>query len=451
MTLNNFSAFKANDIRGKIPEELNEELAYDIGRAFASLVQGHKIVVGGDIRLSTPAIKTALTKGLIEEGAQVTDIGLCGTEEIYFATAQYGFDGGIMVTASHNPLGHNGLKIVGKNATPLLGDLKLEHIKEVIINKAYAQSSQKGSLQSAEYRDEYIQKLLSFIDTKKIKPLKVLMNAGNGCAGPIIDAIEDFLPIEIIKINNEPDGSFPHGIPNPLLHDRRQQTSDAVIAHQADLGIAWDGDCDRCFFFDEKGEFIEGYYIVGLLAEAFLKKHKNETIIHDPRLTWNSISIIEKNHGQAIQSQTGHVFVKKNMRDHDAIYGGEMSAHHYFRDFAYCDSGMIPWLLVIELMSLNNQKLSHKMQGEKDAFPVSGEINRKVEHAAELISTIEKIYQNDAILIDKIDGLSMEFKQWRFNLRRSNTEELLRLNVESRGDTKLMQEKRDEILKIIDS
>ena len=448
--MKNFTAFKAYDIRGKIPEELNEEVAYEVGRAFVTLLKAKSVVVGGDIRMTTPMIKAALIKGLTEQGANVTDIGLCGTEEIYFATAQYGFDGGIMVTASHNPIGYNGLKLVGKGSTPLLGDYNLEHIREIIEEEAYTPNSHIGSISSANYRDDYIQHLLSYVDISKLNPYKVLMNAGNGSAGPIIEALEKHLPIEMIKINTEPDGTFPHGIPNPLLHDRRQQTIDAVKEHGADLGIAWDGDCDRCFFFDENGEFIEGYYIVGLLAEAFLAKHKNETIIYDPRLTWNTISIIEENDGKAIESKTGHVFVKKTMRDHDAVYGGEMSAHHYFRDFAYCDSGMIPWLLVIELMSIRGRKLSAKVQEEKEAFPVSGEINRKVCGAKEIMVAVEELYKDESTFIEKIDGLSMEFKDWRFNLRCSNTEPLLRLNVETRQNYKLMEEKRDELLAFID-
>ena len=448
--MDKFAAFKAYDIRGKIPEELNENIAYEVGRAFVSLLKAKTIVVGGDIRQTTPVIKAALIQGLLEQGADVVDIGLCGTEEIYFATAQHGFDGGIMVTASHNPMGYNGLKMVGKGATPLLGDYSLDHIKDIIENESYAETNKKGELKNKNYRDSFIQHLLSYIDRTQLKPLKVVMNAGNGCAGPIIDAIEKHLAIEIIKINNEPDGTFPNGIPNPLLHDRRQQTVDAVLAHQANLGIAWDGDCDRCFFFDEKGEFIEGYYIVGLLAEAFLDKYKNETIIYDPRLTWNTVSIIEENNGSPIESQTGHVFVKKTMRDHDAIYGGEMSAHHYFRDFAYCDSGMIPWLLVIELMSIRGKKLSEKIDEDKSAFPVSGEINRKVYGAKKILVEIENLYKDKAVSIKKLDGLSMEFEKWRFNLRCSNTEPLLRLNVESRHDHPLMEEKRDELLAIID-
>ena len=448
--MNNFTAFKAYDIRGKIPEELNEEIAYCTAKGFATLLKTKTVVIGGDVRPSTDSLKEAFIKGLLELGVDVTDIGLCGTEEIYYATANFGFDGGVMVTASHNPLGYNGLKMVGKGATPLLGDLSLEHIKEIITKQSYTAMTTHGDFSKTSYQKEYIAHLLGYIDAKQLKAMKVVMNAGNGCAGPIVDAIEKHLPINIIKINNEPDGSFPNGIPNPLLPEKRQQTIDAVKAHKADLGIAWDGDCDRCFFFDETGDFIEGYYIVGLLAEAFLSKHKNEKIIYDPRLTWNSIDTIKKNDGQPIISKTGHVFVKQTMRENDAVYGGEMSAHHYFRDFAYCDSGMIPWLLVLELMSNSGKKLSDKVHEAQAAYPVSGEINRKVCGAKEIISAIEKNYQAESKTIEKLDGLSMEFDKWRFNLRCSNTEPLLRLNVEAVGDQSLMETKRDELLAFID-
>ena len=446
----NISCFKAYDIRGRIPDQLNEDVAYRVGRAYAQFLRPKAVVVGQDVRPTSPALTAALTKGLAEGGADVLDLGLCGTEEVYFATAHAGADGGIMVTASHNPADFNGMKLVREESRPISGDSGLDVIRHLAEEGKFNDPKRIGTVSPYEHRVAYIRHLLSYIDTTALRPFKIVVNAGNGCAGPVLDLLEKQLPLEMTKICHEPDGTFPNGIPNPLLPENRSATSDAVLANGAGLGIAWDGDFDRCFFFDEQGRFIEGYYIVGLLADAFLVRQKNARIIHDPRLTWNTIDIVEKAGGQTVMSKTGHAFIKERMRTEDAVYGGEMSAHHYFRDFAYCDSGMIPWLLVIEMMC-RQRKLLSELVGERMArFPASGEINRVLPDPQAAIAAVEQQYTANAIIIDRTDGLSIEFADWRFNLRMSNTEPVVRLNVESRGDPDLMAEKTQELLNILE-
>ena len=446
----NLSCFKAYDIRGRIPDQLNEDIAYRVGRAYAQFLRPKAVVVGQDVRPTSPALTAALTKGLAEGGADVLDLGLCGTEEVYFATAHAGADGGIMVTASHNPADFNGMKLVREESRPISGDSGLDVIRHLAEEGKFNDPERIGTVSPYEHRVAYIRHLLSYIDTSVLRPFKIVVNAGNGCAGPVLDLLEKQLPLEMTKICHEPDGTFPNGIPNPLLPENRSATSDAVLANGAGLGIAWDGDFDRCFFFDEQGRFIEGYYIVGLLADAFLVRQKNARIIHDPRLTWNTIDIVEKAGGQTVMSKTGHAFIKERMRTEDAVYGGEMSAHHYFRDFAYCDSGMIPWLLVIEMMC-RQRKLLSELVGERMArFPASGEINRVLPDPQAAIAAVEQQYTANAIIIDRTDGLSIEFADWRFNLRMSNTEPVVRLNVESRGDPDLMAEKTQELLNILE-
>lgn len=452
--MSSLTCFKSYDIRGKLGEELNEDVAYRIGRAYAQFLNPKVVAVGGDARATSPALKAAVARGLMDGGSDVLDIGLAGTEEIYFAASTPQIDGGIAVTASHNPINYNGMKLVRENAKPISNDTGLLEIKQLAEASQFKDVSHKGSLLKISMLDDYSDHLLTYIDPANIKPLKLVVNAGNGAAGHVVNILERKLsklnaPIEFIKIHNEPDCTFPNGIPNPILPENRADTANAVKKHQADMGIAWDGDFDRCFFFDENGNFIEGYYIVGLLAEAFLKKDKGARIIHDPRLTWNTIDTVKENGGTAIQSKTGHAFIKQIMRDRDAVYGGEMSAHHYFRDFAYCDSGMIPWLLVAELVSLANQPLSNLVAQRIQKYPSSGEINRRVENVQETISVIQEKYAKHAITIDKTDGISLEFEQWRFNLRASNTEPVIRLNVESRENPDLMRQKTEEILELI--
>lgn len=444
------TCFKAYDIRGRVPDELNEDVAYRIGRAYVEFLDAKTVVVGHDIRLTSPSLTDALVNGLTDAGADVIHIGECGTEEVYFATFELGVDGGIVVTASHNPMDFNGMKLVRSGSKPISGDTGLNDI-QAMAEAGVFKDAAKGSVTSKDMRPTYIQHLLGYIDLNKLKPLKIVVNAGNGGAGLVLDAIEQYLPFELIKIHNTPDGSFPNGIPNPLLLENQGVTSDAVKEHGADLGIAWDGDFDRCFFFDENGEFMEGYYLVGLLAQAFLMKNPGASVVHDPRLTWNTIDLVEAEGGKAIQSKTGHAFIKERMRLEDAVYGGEMSAHHYFKDFAYCDNGTIPWLLITEMLSIRGVKLSTLIGERINAFPCSGEINRRVTNAAEILEQIESAYAGEALKVEHVDGLTMVFANWRFNLRSSSTEPLFRLNVESRGDRALMQQKTQDLLNIIDA
>lgn len=435
------TCFKTYDVRGRLGVELNDEIAYRIGRAFARHLGAKKVVVGSDARSSSEPLKLALSAGLMDDGADVIDLGLTGTEEIYFAAFHLDLDGGIEVTASHNPIDYNGMKFIGRGARPISADGALREIRSIAERGDFAPPQSRGSKSALSILKEYVEHLLGYIDISSIAPMKILTNAGNGAAGHVIDAIERRfdelqIPVTFVKVNHEPDGSFPNGIPNPLLPENRPMTSEAVKTHRADFGVAWDGDFDRCFFFDEKGRFIEGYYIVGALAEAFLKKSPGSKIIHDPRLTWNTLDIVKKSGGIPIQSRTGHAFIKEKMREQNALYGGEMSAHHYFRDFAYCDSGMIPWLLISELLSVTGATLS-ELLGERIAkYPCSGEINYLVDDASAVMARVEKKFIDSVDLksVDGADGLSMEFGKWRFNLRASNTEPLLRLNVETDGD-----------------
>lgn len=451
--MSKLTCFKAYDIRGKLGEELNEDIAYRIGRAYGEFLKPKTIVVGGDVRLTSESLKLALANGLMDAGTDILDIGLSGTEEIYFATFHLGVDGGIEVTASHNPMDYNGMKLVRENAKPISGDTGLRDVQRLAEENNFApvDAQQRGSYKKISILDAYVDHLMGYIDFANFtRPMKLVVNSGNGAAGHVIDAIEKrfvaaSVPVSFIKVHHQPDGTFPNGIPNPLLPECRKDTADAVKEHGADLGIAFDGDFDRCFLFDGEGQFIEGYYIVGLLAEAFLQKEPGAKIIHDPRLTWNTIDIVTKAGGIPVMSKTGHAFIKERMRKEDAIYGGEMSAHHYFRDFAYCDSGMIPWLLVGELIAKSNLSLETLVSERMNAYPCSGEINYKVNNASVMIEAIEQQYALMAEQIDKVDGLSMEFSDWRFNIRTSNTEPLLRLNVETKSNTEKVKLKVSDL------
>ncbi|EPM7551803.1 phosphomannomutase CpsG [Citrobacter freundii] len=444
--MNKLNCFKAYDIRGRLDEEINEEIAWRVGRAYGEYLKPETIVLGGDVRLSSEKLKLALSNGLRDAGVDILDIGLSGTEEIYFATFYLGVDGGIEVTASHNPMDYNGMKLVRKGARPISGDTGLHDIQRLaeLNNFSSVNKKKQGSYRKINLREKYIDHLMGYIDFKNFTPLKLVINSGNGAAGPVVDAIEERLkdmgvPISLIKVHNTPDGNFPNGIPNPLLPECRADTRQAVIKHGADMGIAFDGDFDRCFFFDETGQFIEGYYIVGLLAEAFLDKYPGSKIIHDPRLSWNTEDVVTTAGGVPVMSKTGHAFIKERMRLENAVYGGEMSAHHYFRDFAYCDSGMIPWLLVAELVCLKGQSLGELVRDRMKAFPASGEINYRLAQPEEAIARVEAYFASEALSVDWTDGVSMSFTDWRFNLRLSNTEPVVRLNVESRGDIALME------------
>ena len=442
--------FKAYDIRGQIPNQLNPDVAYRIGHATTVFLEAKQMVLGRDMRLSSAELAKAVAKGITDAGAEVMDIGLGGTEMVYFATSHLKADGGIMVTASHNPADYNGLKIVREDAKPVSADSGLQYIRALAESDERPISDKRGLHAPINIFEPYIEHILGYVDVDKLKPLKLVVNPGNGGAAIAMDGLKEGLPFEFIDIHYEPDGTFPNGIPNPMLLENQAATRDAVIEHGADMGIAWDGDFDRCFLFDENGGFIEGYYIVGLLAESILERNPEASVVHDPRLTWNTLDIVAKAGGKAVQSKSGHSFIKETMREVDGIYGGEMSAHHYFRDFAYADSGMIPWLLVAELISTSGKTLS-ELVGERQAlYPASGEINRQVEDANQTLAALHDRYASEALLVDDMDGYCFEFENWRFNIRMSNTEPVVRLNVESRGDVALMEEKTQEVLQILE-
>ncbi|MDH3221813.1 MAG: phosphomannomutase [Gammaproteobacteria bacterium] len=444
------TCFKAYDARGKVPDELNAGIAYRVGRAYAEFVRPRRVAVGRDVRLSSEELFGALTDGLMDSGVDVLDLGLCGTEQVYFAAFHLELDGGIMITASHNPVDYNGLKFVRECAKPLSGDSGLDDIRRIAEENAFHEAKRRGKMIPTDLSRDYIEHLLGYLgNLGRLKPLKIVSNPGNGMAGPVIDLLEKRLPFEFVKIQHQPDGSFPNGIPNPLLPEGRGATIDAIRQHRADLGVAWDGDFDRCFLFDHNGRFIEGYYIVGLLGVQLLQQNPGERIVHDPRLTWNTIELVAQNGGEAVQSKAGHAFIKETMRAVNGIYGGEMSAHHYFRDFGYCDSGMIPWLLLAEMISTQHRTLAELVDERIDRYPVSGEINVAVKDPLAVLEKVQAHFSGLPHQIDRIDGLGMDFGAWRFNLRASNTEPLLRMNVESRGDQGLMEQRRDEILNLI--
>ncbi len=449
------SCFTAYDIRGRVPDELDETIAARIGCAFAEQFSAGRIVIGQDMRLSSPSIVQSLSRALTARGVEVEDIGLCGTEEMYFAVfsgEQRGVDGGIMVTASHNPADYNGMKLVRKGARPVSGDSGLQEIAARAADNAWWRREQdraagNGSCVKIHDKGAYISHLLAQVNLDLLQSMTLVVNSGNGCAGPVIDLLEEHLPFTFIRLNHEPDGTFPNGVPNPLLPEKREATASAVREHGADLGIAWDGDFDRCFLYDETGRFIEGYYIVGLLGVAMLQQHPGATILHDPRLIWNTREMISAAGGNPVMTRTGHAFIKERMRELDAVYGGEMSAHHYFRDFGYCDSGMLPWLLVCQLMAARKSSLSAMVDDCMKAYPVSGEINSKVKDPDAVIRAVEKHYADGEK--DYTDGLSVSYPTYRFNLRSSNTEPVLRLNVETRADEQLLKEKTEELLALI--
>ena len=441
--------FKAYDIRGRIPDELNRDLVDAIARAYARWLSPRRVAVGYDVRLTSPELAEAVRQGLVESGVDVVDIGRCGTEQVYFATFHLKLDGGIMVTASHNPADYNGLKLVREDARPISADTGLADIEKGVLAGGFTAASRRGTVERVDLLGAYVEHLLTYVDRSVLAPLKIVSNPGNGGAGVVVEALAPHLPFEIVKLHHEPDGTFPNGIPNPLLPEKRDATARAVVEAGAAAGIAWDGDFDRCFLFDEAGGFIEGYYIVGLLASRVLQRVSGAKIVHDPRLTWNTEDVVKRGGGVPVQSKSGHAFMKEVMRREDAAYGGEMSAHHFFREFAYCDSGMIPWLLVLDIMSRTGQPLAALVGERMRLFPTSGEINRRVDDAAAVLSRIRATYGPKAARIDETDGVGMDFDRWRFNLRLSNTEPLIRLNVETRADPALLREKTEELLAAI--
>jgi phosphomannomutase / phosphoglucomutase len=438
------NAFKAYDIRGRVPDDLNEALATRIGFAMSAQLGPGPVVLGRDVRLSSPALQKALAGGFHAAGRDVIDIGLCGTEEVYFQTEHLQAAGGVMVTASHNPMDYNGMKLVREGARPISGDSGLFAIRDVALGASPTPAG-SAATQPVPEKSAYLRRLLDYVDRNSLKPLKIVTNAGNGGAGLIIDGLRPHLPLEFVCLQHEPDGTFPNGIPNPLLPDSREVTAEAVRTHKADLGIAWDGDFDRCFFFDADGRFIEGYYLVGLLATALLARNPGEKVIHDPRLVWNTIEMVREAGGTPVMSKTGHAFIKERMRSENAIYGGEMSAHHYFRDFAYCDSGMIPWLLLVSLISSTGLSLAEMVNDRMRKFPCSGEINFTVSDAPAAIAAVQSRFGGLSPEVDRTDGFSADFGEWRLNLRSSNTEPLVRLNIESRGNPALVEDRVGEI------
>lgn len=447
--MNDLTCFKSYDVRGRLGEELNEEICERIGRAFGRALRLESVVTGRDIRPTSQSLQEALHRGLVAEGVRVLDIGLCGTEEVYFATDHLGVGGGLMVTASHNPIDYNGIKMVGAGARPISADTGLAEVKALAEAGNFGAAC-TGKVSQAAPRVAYVDHLMGLLGGGLERPLKIVVNAGNGAAGPTFDAIEAALATRwidsrFIKVNHSPDGSFPNGIPNPLLPENRAATSNTVVAHGADLGIAWDGDFDRCFFFDEMGGFVDGEYVVALLARAFCAKEKGAGIVYDPRVIWATLDTVAQAGGTAIPSRVGHSHIKQIMRARDAAYGGEMSAHHYFRDFMYCDSGMIPWLLIAELLAASDVPLSGMVARMRAAFPSSGEINFTVGDTAEAIAAFEAAYLGQAQAVDRLDGISLDMGDWRVNVRASNTEPVLRLNVEARGDTALLDAKVQEI------
>jgi phosphomannomutase len=451
--------FKAYDVRGRVPDQLNPVLAEFIGRAFARLIKPRRVAVGHDVRLTSPELVGRLREGLVDSGVDVLDIGMVGTEEVYFAVAALGLDGGVMVTASHNPKDYNGMKFTREQARPISADTGLAQMEEIVMemlrrdgNVHWApprSAGPRGTLTPLDLRPRYIEHLLTYVDPTRLRPLKVVVNAGNGGAGPVLDLLEPALPLRFIKLFHEPDGDFPHGVPNPMLPENRAVTAEAVVAEGADLGLAWDGDFDRCFFFDEKGGFVEGYYLVGLLAERALRRHPGATIVHDPRLYWNTVELVEAAGGRPVVSKSGHAFIKEKMREVDAAYGGEMSAHHYFKEFSYCDSGMIPWLQVVQAVSEAGRPLSELVAERIARYPASGEINLVLDDPTSALSAVKERYQAEALRVDETDGLSFEFATWRFNVRPSNTEPVVRLNVETRGDAALLERVTQEVIALL--
>ncbi|MBT0956146.1 phosphomannomutase [Alphaproteobacteria bacterium KMM 3653] len=450
--MTDLTCFKSYDIRGQLGRDLDADICYRIGRAFVAVIDPGTVVVGRDARESSPELCDALARGLRDSGAHVIDIGSCGTEEVYFATSHFEAGGGLMVTASHNPIDYNGIKLVKAGSRPISAAEGLNEIKALAEANTFPEA-EPGVIEARDPRADYVEKVLSFVDQSALKPLKILVNAGNGQAGPSFDAIARGLsgtPLEFVRMHHDPDSSFPNGIPNPLLPENQPVTAQALRDCGADFAVAWDGDFDRCFFFDETGRFIDGEYIVGLLAAAFLAKESGAKIVHDPRVMWNTVDIVAENGGEAVVSLTGHALIKAKMREVDAVYGGEMSAHHYFRNFMYCDSGMIPWLLVAELVSRSGKPLSSLVSDRMAKFPSSGERNFRLADPQAAIDAFEAEYLEGASLHDRLDGISVAYADWRANLRRSNTEPVVRLNVETRGDAVLCAEKTAEISALLE-
>ena len=438
--------FKAYDVRGRVPGEFNAGLARRIGAALVRFTGAREVVLGRDARLSSPEIADAVADGVTRAGADVADLGLCGTEQVYFATGRYGCGAGVMVTASHNPADYNGLKLVREDARPISGETGLAEIARLA--ESQPPRGARGSRRAADVLASWRRRVLGFANGFELKPMKVVINSGNGAAGPSVEELAAHTPLEVVHLRPEPDGRFPNGVPNPLLEGTRTATRDAVVEHGADFGVALDGDFDRCCFFDERGEYVDPYYTVGMFASILLPLQPpgDRRVVHDPTLVWDTEEQVRSAGGEPFRNRAGHSYVKQRMRDEDAVYGGESSAHHYFRDFLYCDSGTIPWILMAGILSAQGGSLAERTAERRQRYPTSGEINLPASgNPAALIQRMEQKYARQGGKADHTDGLSVEFPGWRFNLRPSNTEPLLRLNLESRANPNLLAKKTAEL------
>ncbi|MEI7890358.1 MAG: phosphomannomutase/phosphoglucomutase [bacterium] len=457
----NSEIFKAYDIRGVYPTEINELDVYKTAVAICQFLEPTELVVGSDVRLSSPALKRAAIKAITDQGIRVIDVGEISTDMLYYAVGHYGYAGGLTITASHNPKEYNGMKIVREESRPISSDSGLFIIRDIAFGLEIDETVLKGDINESliehkDIMDSYARKVRTFANLDPIKPFKIIANPNFGVGGRALEKILAGTSIEIIKLNYESDGNFPKGRPDPLIPENREEISRLVVEHGADFGVAWDADADRCFFFTEKGEFIEGYFITALLARIFLKRNNDQKIVHDTRLTWAIEDIVSTLGGKNVPTKAGHSFIKERMRKENAVFGGEMSAHYYFRDYYFCDCGMIPLVMMIEYLSGHNRPLSMLMRDTfwKKYF-VSGEINVHVRDVLTVIANARARYEKQATSFDEQDGISLNFvdkenesKSWRFSVRGSNTEPLIRLNVEAKSK-ELMEEKRDELLAFI--
>ncbi|HEY0873967.1 MAG TPA: phosphomannomutase/phosphoglucomutase [Vicinamibacterales bacterium] len=449
MTINP-AIFKAYDVRGLYPSEINEDGARLIGRAFVAYLGAKRIAVSRDMRLSSPSLAAAFIDGATEQGADVVDYGMMGTDMMYFAVARDGHDGGVQITASHNPKEYNGIKMVRTEAFPLSGDAGIGEIRDMINGgQIPPPAATRGTVTTADIVDDYVQKVLSFIDVSKIKPFNVVLDAGNGIAGMVAPKLFEHLPVKTTQLCFEVDGTFPNHEANPLIEENRRDIVERVIADKADIGIAWDGDADRCFFIDGSGEFIAGDFITALLAESFLLKHPNAKIVYDVRASYAVKDTAAKYGGTALMNRVGHAFFKQRMREEGAIFGGEVTGHYYFRDYYYADNGFIPALLILELMSIKGQTLRELLAPFREKYFISGEINTRLDDMSLIPTKLDQLaahYTDGRVYT--LDGVSAEYDDWHFNVRASNTEPMLRLNLEA-TTPELMEKKRDEVLALI--
>ena len=440
--------FKAYDVRGIYPTELDEDGAHATGRAYVEQFEPRRIAVGRDMRLSSPSMAAALIRGVTEAGCDVLDLGLVGTEMVYFAVGELDLDGGVAVTASHNPKDYTGMKIVRRGALPVGGDSGLLDIRDRAMALGDASEGQSlGQVQEYDVWPAYVERVLSFVDVSAIRPLRVVIDAANGMAGVMLPPVLERLPIEAVRYYFEPDGTFPNHEPNPLLPENREFIVERTTTEGADFGVAFDGDADRCFFVDDEGEFVPGDFVTALLAESVLEKSPGGKIIYDVRASWAVPETIEAAGGTPLINRVGHAFIKHRMREEGAVFGGEVSGHYYFRDFSQADSGVVPFLLMLELVSRRGEKLSEILRPYRDRYFITGELNTPVPDVALKLEELEDRFGPQGE-VSHLDGISVNADDWHFNVRPSNTEPLLRLNLEARSK-ELMEQKRDEVLDVI--